>query len=417
MNDRRWAAALAALLATAGLVLPFGLYGTSTARAVDCTRKPNHPSCHPTPTPTPTPSPTPTTPTPTPTPTPTTTEPPGVRDPLVQPFDSGSIWNMPIGSGAVYVPAELSGQPRGDVWAPMPMSDFEHIVLTPTAPLTEVRYSSAGWGGNRCSTNGAPLFSAPIPSGYVVPSSNRNDSAAFLMPDGRTIKQSQPLARCVAGSYATSLVSFPDVDIYGTGITGAHGGSGLSAIGGSLRVGELRPGSTEGPRHALKVLVEAAFELHSCTVRADCMRWPATKADSYAVGTYGSLDGGNQPTAMKMGALLALPTSVNIDAIGLETVPGRQIAWTLQNYGAYIVDDTYNGGFGFATEDSPAGQFTAQFQADYGTPFEARANSGTAWMRDVQRIVTRLAVVDNNGPSSIGGGGTPLQPLAPSLGG
>jgi len=45
---------------------------------------------------------------------------------------------------------------------------------------------------------------------------------------------------------------FDDQDIYGSGMVGAHGGSGLSAIGGALRCGELTP--TSGAiRHALKM--------------------------------------------------------------------------------------------------------------------------------------------------------------------
>ena len=38
---------------------------------------------------------------------------PGGRDPIRQPFASNSIWNMPIGSGAVYVPANLPALPGG----------------------------------------------------------------------------------------------------------------------------------------------------------------------------------------------------------------------------------------------------------------------------------------------------------------
>ena len=46
---------------------------------------------------------------------------------------------------------------------------------------------------------------------------------------------------------------FPNVsDIFGDGALGAHGGSGLSGFGGSVRAGELLPAT--GPiRHALKL--------------------------------------------------------------------------------------------------------------------------------------------------------------------
>jgi hypothetical protein len=339
------------------------------------------------------------------------------RNPLKQPFSSFSIWNMPIGSGAVYVPARLSDNPAPGRWVRMPQADEEHIVLRPTAPLTTIRHSNAGWrnGASRCAATGGALMQVPMPSDYVVPSNIENSVAAFLLPDGRTIAQTQPFARCTAGSYATSWVTFPNVDLYGDGRTGAHGGSGLSAIGGSLRVGELRPGG-QGPSHALKVNVYATQALYKCTTQADCFRWPASSADSSAVGRYGT-DGNNMNTAMKMGALLALPSTLNIASLGLETEPAKQLAWTLQNYGAYIVDDTGAPQFAFNTENGPDGSFKAQFQTDYGFPFEQLVqNASTSpWVRDVQRLVQALNVVNNNSPSSIGGGGTPRQPLAAPL--
>jgi hypothetical protein len=311
---------------------------------------------------------------------------------------------MPIGSGAIYVPANLSGNPGGDVWAPMPQIDDEHIVLKPTAPLTNINYSSAGWSGaNRCGATGGLLVSVPMPSNYVVPNDGSNSSSVFLMADGRTIIHTQPLARCTAGGPATSLVKFNPVDLYGDGRTGSHGGSGLSAIGGSIRMGELRPGS-QGPRHALKVNVYAKEAIFRCTTKADCFRWPAFTADSYAVGFYGTA--GTATSAMKMGSLLAIPSTVNIASLGLETEPAKQLAWTLQNYGAYIVDDTWGPSFAFNAENGPDGSKRTEFKADYGYDFEQRVNNNSPWSRDIQRLVKALSVINNNSPTSIGGGGT-----------
>jgi hypothetical protein len=360
------------------------------------------------------PAPTPTS-TPTPTPTPTPVPPPAAtRDPLKQPFASSSIWNRPIGSGAVYAPANLSGNPGGDPWAPMPQTDQEQIVLRPTAPLTNIYYSDAGWSGrNRCGATGGVLIQVPMPSSYIVPNRNDNSSAVFLMADKRTLIHTQPFARCNVGSYGTSIVKFDPVDIFGDGILGSHGGSGMSAIGGSIRLGELRPGS-QGPRHALKVNVYAKEALYRCSSYNNCYRWPARAADSYAVGFYGAANG-NSNTAMKMGALLAIPASTNIANLGMETEPGRQLAWTLQNYGAYIVDDTYGPAFAINVENGADGSKPAEFRADYGFDMDQRVNGNTAWMRDMQRLVRALSVVNNNGPNSIGGGGTPRQPLAPEM--
>lgn len=337
------------------------------------------------------------------------------RDPLKQPFATNSIWNMPIGTGAQYVAANLSGNPGNNIWALMPGIDGEHIILKPTAPMTALNVSSAGWtGNNRCAATGGLQVSVPMPSNYVVPNDNKNSAGVFLMGDKRTIVQTQPLARCTAGASGTSMAKFANVDLYGTGITGAHGGSGLSSIGGSIRIGELRPGSTTGPLHALKVNVYAKEALYKCTTRANCFRWPATHSDNYAVGWYGATNN-NQNTAMKMGALLAIPTAKTIASLNLETAPAKQLAWTLQNYGAYIVDDAYAPGFDMSVENGPDGNKQAEFKADYGFDMAQRVNQNTAWVRDIQKLVKALYVVNNNTSTSIGGGGTPRQPLAPAI--
>ena len=334
---------------------------------------------------------------------------PATRDPLKWPFASDSIWNMPIGSGAVYVPANLEASKNS---SGMPQVDDEHIVLRPTAPLTVIHASSVGWsGGDRCSAKGRVLANVPMPTNYVVPNNIDNGSSAFLAADGRTIIQSQPLARCSAGGPATSLLTFPSVDIYGDGIQGSHGGSGMSSIGGSIRVGELRPGQ-QGPRHALKVNVDSRKVLYPCKIFDDCFRWPAVTADETAIGYYGSMTA-SPNSAMKMGSLLAIPAWVKLAGLGMETEPGKQLAWTLQNYGAYIVDTTGGSSLALNAENGPDGSLRTQFQADYGYPLEIWKAGSTAWSRDVQRVIQALQVVDNNSQDRIGGGGALRQPLAP----
>jgi hypothetical protein len=118
---------------------------------------------------------------------------------------------------------------------------------------------------------------------------------------------------------------------------------------------------------------------------------------------------------MKMGALLAIPASKAITTLGLETEPAKQLAWTLQNYGAYIVDDTYAPGFFLNAEVGPAGSVITQFKNDYGFAIEQKVQGNTPWMRDMQRLSKALFVVNNNSPTQIGGGGTPRQPLAAQI--
>src|SRR5262249_48642258 len=160
----------------------------------------------------------------------------------------------------------------------------------------------------------------------------------------------------------------------------------------------------------IKIDVDSPVVLAPCATASDCFRWPAFTADSGATGWYGSMNPNPVP-GMKMGALLAIPASTNINNLGLESVPGQMLAWTLHNYGAYIVDSTGGAAFVISAENGPNGSLRNQFKADFGMDLEQRVNSNTPWSRDMQRLVQALYLVANNGLTSIGGGGTPLQPL------
>jgi hypothetical protein len=304
---------------------------------------------------------------------------------------------MPIGSSAVYVTARIAPTTQRTV-----TTDQDVIVMQPSAPLTPIVWNGAGWsGGSRCSAQGPVLGRAPIPANLVVPTSTNNDSFAVLMTDGQTVVQGQPLARCNTGGAATALHLSTPANLYTDGTLGAHGGSGMSSLGGAIRLGELVPGAPP-IRHALKVDLDGAADYWPVG-----FRWPATKEDGYGPQRYG----GKVP-ALKMGALLALPASLNLASLNLQTAPGRMIAWTLQNYGAYCVDDAARSVFSIATELGPAGAVTTEFQQGWGYPFSSGVKD-SPWAKDIATIVANLAVVDNNAPASMGGGGTPRQPYAP----
>jgi hypothetical protein len=182
----------------------------------------------------------------------------------------------------------------------------------------------------------------------------------------------------------------------------------------------MRPGQPTGPKHVLKITVPLRQVGYKPPTGSQAHRWPATAHDGIwnhpteGYGTFGTAlgNGNNTNSQMVMGSLLAIPGSVDIDALGLETTPGWQLAWTFQNYGAYIVD---NGGIhlNIAVERGTNGDFETQFASDWGLTFFNTYSANTAWTRDVGRIWQALQVVTNNSPTSIGGGGTPRQPLAP----
>src|SRR3989442_562753 len=237
------------------------------------------------------------------------------------------------------------------------------------------------------------------------------------MPDGRTLTQGQPLARCTAGGPATMWWSVTN-DLYGTGIDGGHGGSGLSSLGGTIRLGELVPGSVI--RHVLKInLYGLNNYYYDGTTHG--YRWPASQADGCAFSCYGGTT-----QALRMGSLLAIPASVNIDSLGLETEPAKILARTLQDYGAYTVDDTAWSVYAIATEFSPAGRVDDEFSATWGFPINA-ATKTVPWARDMDRLFGALNVVDNWDPAAWqavsasngaqgAGGGAPIVPWAPDFG-
>lgn len=334
------------------------------------------------------------------------------RDPLQQPFHHKSIWNMPIGSYAKYVPAHI--QPA---YAAGMTIDEDIIVLTPNAPLVEVYRSDAGWNRSksRCQIDGPVLLKAPIPNDFVVSPETwdgltPNSGLAVLMADGRTIKQNQPFARCEAGGYGTSRYLFADADLYGDGYYGAHGATRLSAIGGALRVAELVPGAGPIP-HVLKVNLYAAKNVYyDATTKG--YRWPAKSADGYAARTYGTK--GTPVKDCLMGALLALPADLILDDLNLQTEPAMRLAKAFQDYGAYLVDDTAWDVFAIVTEWGPRGRVKDEFERAWGFPMVSRSLD-TPWAQDMQTLFANLHVVVNNGPESIGGGGTPRVPLAEPL--
>lgn len=325
------------------------------------------------------------------------------------PFASTSIWNMPIGSGANYVPAELYIPNRFT-------TDEDILILRPDAPLTDIYYTDIAWGdaarvyGSRCERKGDLLSSVPIPPDFVFfPPKGEIPNAALtaLMPDGRTLVQGSPFSRCYANGYGTMrYANLKEMrDIYGDGMEGAHGGSGLAGMGGTIRMGELLPGSVI--RHVLKINVWAAKDLSYNQDDTPGYRWPAKRADSYAQEGYG----GSNP-AVEMGALVALKP--DFDETALATEPSKILARAFKDYGAYIVNDTHWDASAVVIEVGPAGDVRDEFFDAYGYALRV-ANSTSPWYQDLKTIFTNLHVVDNNSESNIGGGGIPRQPMAPEI--
>ena len=336
------------------------------------------------------------------------------RDYLKWPFPAGSIWNLALHNNAQYVDAPIQPSSQYGL-AP----DENVLILRPSAPLKTVYVTTAGWDFNktRC---GSIDFSKQAFSGTQVPIPDDfrtdpgylgvtpNQSAAILMPDGVTIKQSQPLHVCgyggtvVVGGDANGAWQYPDDNLKtGDGILGAHGGPRMSSIGGTIRVGELRPGTSF--RHALTIQIDGKY-LAKNNDGSKGYRWPATAADSNVDWYYT----GTNPQ-MEIGALMAISPSFNINA--LRTEPARIMARALRDYGTYVVDTTGWDVYQFTYEWGPDGRFIDQFQNDWGfsindasKPDCTDGGGSCQFSKDMADLMQGMKVIANNSATTIGGG-------------
>ena len=344
-------------------------------------------------------------------------------------------------------------------------SDADHFVaVSASDPL--VSWWIQGWwgtggskaGGSTCVPTPANCFchcevlpDAPafakklhLPYEFVTNRSDGcagNNGLAMLQPDNITVIQTQPAYRCTRGgpllskSGANASVGCPNghplaVDITSSGpetALGAHGGSGLSAIGGVIRLHEI--GKDAPPiAHALKLEL-FAHEYYFGGGKAKRRLqppsssnggrtqyvWPATGSDSYTWETckpksrclaYG---GTNQYLAP--GSLLALPAGVAKQLRStLRTEPARRVADAFRDFGGYIVDDTASDSASLTWESGAS----EAFEQEYGFPLDT---AGGDWYKDLVEIFQALHIVINNKPGSVGGGGTPrVAPLPPLCG-
>lgn len=318
---------------------------------------------------------------------------PETRDPWLRPFAADSIWNTPLGSEARLVPAGIKA---GGVAIDPEILDRSR----PGSPERAI-FAPAGWEHREGGTQA--LGSARFDDDFVVPDARKfwtpNYSGTVLQPDGKTIENLGPICRPREGSDIWAY-RFDRTDLWGDGIRGSHGGSGMSALGGSIRRGELVDG--EPIRHAIKVCLFCDNYGYYGTDRKG-FRWPADRADSYAEKGY---HGSNH--ALGMGSLLCLKPDLDIDALGLSTTPARKIARALQDYGAYVVDDAAHDVFYFCAERG------VREETGEVLGISLEGSSGP-YFEDISKLLPLLQVVDDNAPDSIGGGGKRRAPLAPPL--
>lgn len=326
------------------------------------------------------------------------------RDPWLWPFAPESIWNRPIGSEAVYQPAHL--EPAAHVGV-----DTQFLVKTQAADPEREVLESPGFK-QRIGTR--PLdFRLRVPDDWVVPDIGKdnpygltpNANFAILLPDGVSVLEGAQICRPRAcgpvylPAHMKHHANRRHVSLLGDGLsTIGQGASKMSTLGGTLRLGEL-----VGPqpiRHAIKLNPFAARYCHY-SKSVPGWRWPARAADSYASAEYKG-----QHRHVVMGSLLALKPETTADQLGIVTEPGRKLFQVLQDYGAYFTEDAYWDTWDLIVERDAEKEFETAHGFSMSSP---------TWSAEINRLVVALHVVANNGPTSIGGGGRPRQPLAPAF--
>jgi hypothetical protein len=108
-----------------------------------------------------------------------------------------------------------------------------------------------------------------------------------------------------------------------------------------------------------------------------------------------------------MGALLALPPRATAERLGVGSATGRKIVAALRDYGGYVVDDSGLDAVNLCVEHGAA--------ADVARRIGHALEADPGLQADMARIVAALAVVDDNGPASVGGHGARRAPWAPLL--
>lgn len=321
------------------------------------------------------------------------------------PFSETSPWNTAIGTGALYVPAGITG-------ITLIEEENDIIINTPGETERDVYVNDAGWDdADRCEEDVDTGTNLPIPDDFVLTDSFPNvfnDSSAVVKANGTTVYERQPFNRCESsGSIRYFSGSVPVEYEFATdeGLYGSHGGSGLSALGGLIRLNEgLTPGETI--QHTLKILLPGSVlsAESSSNDPNEGFRWPASAADTGFESSYT----GTVPEC-RMGSLLALLPDFDVD--DLETEPAKIIARTLIARGAIVCDLRTDAGVcGVCYETSP--DETTGERVSYPDTFNdawgfypIADTSSDAYGRDWLVMLEAMQVVDNNTEDNIGGGG------------
>jgi hypothetical protein len=304
--------------------------------------------------------------------------PPSVRSQYAWPFAWNAHWNIPISTSATY------GSPASSYSATLTTYDYStenYAVENNSCDSLSypVKTFNDGYLGNKS------VYCNPGMSG----AGQWNDTTAMLDVNGDTVWQGQTLELSPGGN--PSIGGVGNYVVPGLSLTtsdgnpGAHGGSSLSCLGGTITKAEL---IARVIPHALKMCFNGLMFYSSAGAG---YQWPARNADG-GYNSSGNVNyyGGSNPIMVE-GALLALPPSISI-ATRYSDPLVQAIATALQNFGAYLCDNTASG-YGNATSLIEMNWDAVPYWTGTGT-----------FGSDLLRMENDLMVVTNSTQATPGGG-------------
>lgn len=328
------------------------------------------------------------------------TPPPSTRTAFTHPFASGSVWNTSVGSGALYEASTdartarfLTGTPQvnRDRWS------FVPALASASDPLVTLQVLES---------RGGPVVRTEqirCPAD-VQPTAGSDAHVGIVQPDGYTVYELYAFTRVNATTIASHYVNVND--LRGSGLTRGSQASAISFMGGLIRAHDLATGYID---HALKIGAPASMLKPTPTSDDGAVStisgvaeavWPARRQDRQI--------GSNIYTGIiAMGSLFAIPTSVDLNALGL-TPEGLILGRALQNYGAYILIQAST--IALYCEPSTSLAAFTRLRGDWQTKLFPR-------MRRIANNAPGALNANRNpiDPSGVAGGGTRRRPTVPAI--
>lgn len=371
-------------------------------------------------------------------------EPPFRTSPLWQhPFHEQSFWNTPVGSGATY--ASTSGAQHLNLmgsgnstninfnynnWsdsfylstAEDPEMEIEQRSVLPTGWNTMTNSQTGGTSGQ--GTLQARYTGVRIPASATWQSTSNTDRKVIVVqgtevtlrrynasntlistevyPPGTLTIEMHKFYR-VTGGTKILTTNLSRADLRGHGMGYGAVASGVSITQGYIRRWEWDAavaGDHTAIRHALKIgLPSSKLKLGQI--------WPASHQDGAAASDPPTGYHGESP----MGTMIVLNKDADINSLGLTSPGAKAIAWTLQNFGAYVLIQAGSGPIVFGMEATPPHINGTVAEACRTDLLKLRSNIRiVSNSTDVGTLKADRSPVD---PSRIAGGGTHNESIRP----